>query len=357
MAAASFKTYPALLEVLQETKKETIGVYTRLKTFLVHFNGNIDDLVNQLHQFTCEYLPKTDKRAIPCKFTPSTPFDPSGQLSELGKAFNNLASTTIVPIPSLSLTSSLIKDTAITRIDEDCKEYDQKFTEILDNFKQTLKSYSDTRTKYDNDYKSYVQAGDTVKAKGSNNKKLLDAFFKAKKTALDSHLQLENITAETSMKMEQILTEYEDLELWRAERMQQFLTTLCDIFNKISQKVLEGKTELYSAVHHIPIQNDANMLTDFNFIPPAEADNKYQTICINTVITHVLKPEQLYPDDIKEHRPIFKVTRDYDGPRLHLHVKSGDLIVGLSEEGDFYRCKDVNECIALVPKSILERVN
>lgn len=357
MAAASFKTYPALYDVLQETKKETIGVYTRLKDFFVHFNGNIEELINQLQQFTFEYLPKTDKRALPNKFTPSVPLDMNGQLSEIGKAFNGLVTSSIVPFSSIQLTSTLIRDTATVRLDEDSKEYDQKFTEILDNFKSALDSYNDTRTKYDNDYKSYVQAGDTVKSKGANNKKLLDAFFKAKKAALDSHQQLENVTAETSMKMEQILTEYEDLELWRAERMQVFLTLLCEIFTKISFNISEDKSELYSAVHHIPIQNDASVLTDFNFLPPPESDSKYQTICINTVITHVLKPDQLYPDDIKEHRPIFKVTRDHDGPRHHLHVRAGDLIVGLSEDGDFYRCKDVNECIALVPKSILERVN
>ncbi|KAH0791767.1 SH3 domain containing protein [Histomonas meleagridis] len=355
MAAASFKTYPELIDVLRETKAETLGIYQKMIEFFNHFTGNLEEMITQLTQFTAEYSPKAEKKQASQK-GPHITLDPNGVLTELGKAFPHIASTSLAQIPAFTFTSTILKEEATQKLEHDLHEYDTKFTEILDTYQKALDTYTEARNKYDKDYKAYVQSGESARNKG--NKKLVDVFVKAKKTALESHAALESVTAETSLKMEQILTEYEDLEMWRSDKMQQFILNLAETLKKVATKLSEGKAEFFTAIHHVPINEDVNKLKDFSFMPSAEADPKYQMIYINPAITHLLKPEQLYPDDVKQGKAIYKLKRDYtEGPRTHLKAKCGDLVVGVGEEGDCFLCKDVNECVALIPKTALEKVN
>ena len=309
-------------------------------------------LGQSLRQLAAEYFPPGDKRAVPCKFQPSVPVDIEDR-SGLGRQFPDIAVNHFLQIPAFAQAADLFQTECVASIDSDSKDYEDKITEILSELSQINSEYTDALAKYNEIHASYVKAGHALVDK-KHVKKVQDAFDKAKKAALQAHALLRTQVAQLSFRVETVLTEYEELELWRADRMEKFLKSFGEVLNALSESFIEGKASLFGAVHHLPESPNVNGIASFDKWQTARADDELQPFKVNPAICKLLPAEELFPHEVQMGMRLFRVISDFSR-KGYLTVKAEE-IVATSENLDNREvmCQNVNRSVGLLPVSILE---
>lgn len=154
--------------------------------------------------------------------------------------------------------------------------------------------------------------------------------------------------------METVVTEFEELEQWKIDRLAGFVDFVGDQCADIHEKFIEGKGLIFSAVHRVDIEKDIHKVKKFRKIKHAQADDDMQILKVNTSIGKLLSAEELFPEEVAAGWKVFRVTQDFEGRRDFLTVKAGDLVVSEDTSSSEIICKNVNESVGKLPKSVLE---
>lgn len=366
-----FTRYSDLIVILQETKDREIGNYIILKKYLEGLSSSYSRLVNTIQKFQYEYLPKSDKQAVTPKFSPKYDNEFS---TEIGKAFHKLASSTLMEENGFRAILNKINGPIMSKLDSDLAQYDNDFNSILKNLKENLEAPKKIIKSYMAKHQKYFEAGDKVKelinAKKSANaiKKAKAEFIAAKKAAIAEYNELRISGAKYSGEVERLISAYEDLERNRSINMQLLLNLIStELLDDASTEFVQGKSFIVSELRSLSFENDNKLLTaELHTNPPIslsqdpEASDSFQLVKINPAICTIMKPELLFKHDYEEGRKAMRVKYNINGIGHELKAIQNEYVIILDEEvikGEhFFKCKNINESIGLIPANALEEI-
>lgn len=366
-----FTRYSELVVILQQTKDREIANYMQLKKYLEGLSTNYSHLIATIQKFQCEYLPKSDKSAVTPKFSQKYDTEYS---SEVGKAFHKLASSTLMEEKSLHAILDKINGPIMSKLDSDIAQYDSSFNNLLKIFKETLETPKKLLKSYMAKHQKYFEAGDKVKdlitSKKSGNaiKKAKADFIAAKKAAVAEYNELRLSSAKCSGEIERIISSFEDLERNRSISMQHILNLIStELLDDASTELVLGKSFIVSELRSLSFENDRKTLTaelhtssPISLSQNPEASDNFQLVKVNPVICQYLKPEQLFKHDLQQGRKAMRVRHDIDGIGHKLKAIQGECVIVLEDvviKGEhFFKCKNINESVGLIPANALEDV-
>lgn len=241
----------------------------------------------------------------------------------------------------------------------DCLEdYRRLGDDLLRKFNECNDALKESQRIKEESYEKYIEAGNAVKQAfetGSKNLQLCrDNFVKAQKEALESYNKnkSENVRVQTSI--EYLLCDYENLEKWRVESLQKLFKEVASNFKHIGTLFQESSTAINSELNSIDENGCCKSLMNCSYIKDACASPKYQIVSVPPIASSFLDMSQVWKDEINNGAKIGNVRDNYKSEDCNqLDAKQNEVVLVLEDLGDNLKCMNINDCIGLLPSSVV----
>jgi hypothetical protein len=236
-------------------------------------------------------------------------------------------------------------------------EFRGKIGTICKNMKADLDVLSDARAHFDAAYQAYQQAAVDLTAaadrRAPNLGELKAQFIAAQRTAVDLHTHMNEMIAQTAMKMEGGLTAYEEAERWKSEQIQAFLTGVAEWCELFSAEVDKSSGQFARLKQAIPSDEALMTMMDGTRFPDPRSCDEFQINRLDPAVMHFVDGAVLFPNAAKERLPLFRVAGACPGGRDRLPVSQGDIICQIEDRGDTILAMNINNVKGIVPRSAL----
>ena len=244
-----------------------------------------------------------------------------------------------------------------TFINEYKRDYDELFKKIDLNIKKQKEAEKLAKDAHD----KYMKLGNDVQQAYNNNQmdkvaKLREEFVKAQDTAVELHKSLNGRTLLSCTLFEQSLSNYEKLERKRIETVKSVYAELINRINVISD-FYNAKAELISTfTKDFDPKSESEKLKSMVQAKNSLCNQVFQPINVSPQITKFLDLNHVFKEEITKGGKIVIATNDFSGDENQLSVSKDEHLVTIQEEGDQFLCKNINDLVGLVPKSVLQFV-
>jgi hypothetical protein len=208
-------------------------------------------------------------------------------------------------------------------------------------------------------HKSYVECGQAVETsdgqQGSSHPELCRKFAQVQTIAVEKHKEYNAMRGTVTTEFAEYLTDYEQAE-----------ETRCSTWGKIHRdfaKDLETVAASFEAAAESVEKSlawtddsETKLFDDSSFLKNASASTKFQSIVVPGIASAYLDMRKFFTADIKEGKQLFQATADFNGGVDQLDVVNGEVLLVLEDVGQAKRCKNINECVGLVPAAVLKPV-
>lgn len=236
-------------------------------------------------------------------------------------------------------------------------DYRAKVDTICKNMKADLDVLTDARARFDAAYAAYKHAADDLKSaadrRAANLADLKTQFVTAQKTAVDLHTHMNEMTAQTAMKMEGGLTAYEEAEQWKTEQIKAFMGAVAEWAEQFSKQLEASNATFMRLKRNIPSDEALLGLMDGSLFPDPRACDEFQAVKIDPVVAQYLDGPGLFPGATQEGKALFRVTKACPAEGIRLAVTPGEIICQLEDKGDSIWAANVNDARGLVPRSAI----
>ena len=276
--------------------------------------------------------------------------------SPLAPLLHTLLDDVLHPTAALELSIQMLEKVRHT-LTVSALEYESRAREIVQKGTESLRSLDEATAIAASTHEAYVQAGEYVKkafaAKSSKLQDARNAFAAAQRVAVDAHNKMNNVRGATTTQFAETLSDFETLEIWRS-----------DVWKNVVEEFSTG-TDL-STAQYFMLANQVNTIVakaesdadtkDLNvdFLKDAAASEMYQTVVVPRAACQFLDMKEVYKSDISKGGVLYRVKCDSRGATDELDVRTGEILVALEDRGERRLCKNINDCVGLVPKDVLE---
>jgi hypothetical protein len=237
-------------------------------------------------------------------------------------------------------------------------EFRGKIETICKNMKADLDVLSDARGHFDAAYQAYRQAAADLTAaadrRAPNLADLKAQFIAAQQTAVDLHTHMNEMIAQTAMKMEGGLTAYEEAEQWKSEKIQAFLAAVADWSEKFSGQIDCSSSTFSGLKRQIPGDEALMSLMDGTRFPDPRLCDDFVINRVDPAVVAFVDGPVLFPNAAKEKLPLFRVEKACAGGREKLALNPGDIVCQIEDRGDSIWAATINDIKGVVPKSALK---
>jgi uncharacterized protein YukE len=239
-------------------------------------------------------------------------------------------------------------------------DYNDKMTDAIDRMTVALDCLLQANTRFESAYRKYKRAAaDLVEAHDeglSNLRELKTSFEESQRQAVDAHSQLNETTAQTAVLMEAALTQYEGVEMWRAEQLRQFLVDVADCFENLAGLIEESNAAVVQLETFLPDLTAVEQAVDVSKLQVPEADDRFQFIPIDPRATQFLDRAKMFAEEQKDGGKLFRVVRDCTGHGEYLSAIGGEIVCCLKEAADYILAVNINQSEGLLKKEDVEKV-
>ena len=260
------------------------------------------------------------------------------------------------PIPSFQIASrSTYK--YIQMITSIIKQYDEKAKELCEKATDSLNSLRIAEDCREKAYQKYTEAGEKLKraydAKDPNLPAIQNEFLAAQKNAVDTHVHMNDVSAQTEMRMEGAISQFEDVQKWRSNELQEIVDKFVVWISELAKQFKQNNEELDKILHKIPSDSVIDQKMTLSELVAPEADIDYQILQVNPLITSYIPKDDLFKEEVSQGKKLYVVTKECEAHGRYLGAIVSEIVVALNDEGNDYYVKNINECEGLIPKSIL----
>ena len=345
-----FRPYSEIPMILEQAATKNQHIATALKQYILQFAGDFTELKDKLSKLATDPLVDPEKR--------QENKDDQEFHSELFKAFPYIAIDHLLQIPSYEVASEKLKKYAEAKISQSAAEYTQRNSSLRQKFEDELKNYAKIKKMNDDANNAYKDAGFLLQqAEQKKDPNLADfqkKFVEARTKAIEANQQACQQVEGVTQNMESLLTQFEELEKWRGDELKGILLSFSSTLIEIANNFVIGSSKMNDAVSEIPMVLDSHVIARFESFRTAETDDFFQVWPVNTLVTKYLDSNFLFQADVAKGCQLFVCKEAYIGPSGHLNCQEGEIVCGLEQKGDCVLCKNINESVGLLPKSILE---
>lgn len=239
--------------------------------------------------------------------------------------------------------------------------YKKDYDELLKKIELNIQKQKEAEKQAKNAHDKYMKLGNDVQTAYDNHQmekvtKLRDEFVKAQDIAVEMHKNLNGRTLLSCTLFEQSLSIYEKLEKKRIDTIKTIYTELVNRIKVISD-LYNAKAELISTFSKdFDPKNESEKLKSLIDVKDSSCNPIFQPIIVSPQITKYLELDHVFKDEISQGGKIVTVINDYKGDKNQLTVCKDEHLVTIKEDGDQYLCKNINDLVGLVPKSVIQFV-
>jgi hypothetical protein len=345
----TFKPYSEIPIIIEQSIKKNHHIASTLREYILQFSGDFSMLNERLHKLSTDPLVSQEKKA---EKKEEEEFH-----SELFKAFPKIAVNHLLQLSSYQKAAEELKTFACRKIEASANEYTEKSRALKKRFNDELAHYDAVKQENDKALFNLNDTGiklQTAEKRGEKNlAPLQEQFVNARNNAISVYEKCYDEMGTVTLNMETLLTQFEELEVWRANEIKAILLDFSQTLVSIANNFVTASSEMNIAVSEIPIELDSHVIARFDQFRPAETDDFFQVWAVNPLITKFLDKSFLFKNEIANGAQLFVVNENYRGPAGHLNGLEGEIVCGIEQRGDCVFCKNINESEGLLPKRIL----
>ncbi|OHT11628.1 hypothetical protein TRFO_03820 [Tritrichomonas foetus] len=366
-------SYAQTLNLFKETNQEGQRIFTRIIDYFnfisARFNKFIEDeSLRSLPHISVDshrasIMPNKSKPLVPGFMTSSpTPgtrqsvdIMPSSPTSRDSPTYQTAQLCQIQPF---RVAAEKLKTEYIPYLVQLRQDYFKKMMGVTEKASGALKSLQESKDRRKSAYEIYCQAGENLKAAYDSKSPELEilkrSFLEAQKNAVDTHTHMNEVTAQTAMKMESAITEFEDIERWRSDSFKDIMKRFSDWLGMLGGEVKKGNSYFDQLLQLVPNDEDLEKNMNVSELPVPAADVDYQIVPLSLLFSKFLPADEIFKNEIKNGGRLFRVKEDCPAHGQFLNVVAGEIIVSLSMSGNNILAKDINDCEGLVPTRAVE---
>jgi hypothetical protein len=242
-------------------------------------------------------------------------------------------------------------------LDDMQKEYYGRMEILLANMKGGLDGLSDARARFETAYSHYKQLGSDLQRaadRGAPNLPDLKAqFVAAQREAVELHTHMNEVTAQTAVKMEGTMTSYEEIEEWRSKQLKDIIDLVARSCEDFAEQLTDGSDRWAAFLERIPDERAINKLFDASDLPKPFKDDRYHIIRIDPRATQHLDASTMFVDEQKKKGVLHRVTTACRAHGDYMAAIAGEVICATKDKGDDVMAVNINGANGLLPKSAL----
>lgn len=345
MTECPFLNYFQVFEVIKANRSKSVEILQKTRDYFMEFSDKINTVHISIEEIQKGFQGIEDKQSIQQ--------NSSSYWSKLEEPLN-LSTLFKFMAEDIKLVIDKKLSNFVTEYTRDYDELLRKIETNINNQKEAEKEAKDAHVKY-------MKLGTEVQAAYDNNQteklpKLREDFVRAQNIAVDLHAKLNGKTLLLCTLFEQSLSTYEKLERKRIETTKAVYEELVNRIRVISD-LYNAKAELISAfTKDFNPNSESEKLKSLINLKDSECNPILQPIIVSPQITKYLDLEHVFKDEISKGGKIASVVNNFKGEVNQLSVCKGEHIVAIKEDGDQYLCKNINDMVGLVPKSVIQFV-
>ena len=345
-------SYPESLKVMKSVKSESERIFSRINQY---FDGlALKFTVFAQGQQQQQPINRTRANTVQPKSS-SISHDLDNRPSlEKSVTFSELLTNRICAFENAGIR---LKEEFSSTITQKSIEYSSKMKEMIDKAEDALNSFEQAKKRRNEAYEKYQQAAETLKS-NYNNKGMLpslkNAFLQAQKDAVDTHTNMNEVAAQTTMKMEGAMSEFEDIERWRSEALKEIISKFINWANKFNQELATENNALEELKNKLPNKDRIMSILNISSIPTPSTEIDYQIFPINPLFSKVIPKKDLYKDEVGKGAKLYRVKQDVKLGGQYVNLVQDEIVAGLEDRGNDIYIRNINECEGLAPKNSLE---
>lgn len=247
--------------------------------------------------------------------------------------------------------------TVVAFLGDFLQEYRQRMESVRTHMAEAMSTLERMRKKFDKSYSKYRRVADRLKQAYDNHDPTLElakeGFIQAQKEAVEVHTGMNQCRAETAMKLDSGLKEFEELENWRSEQLRSFMIHVSEWLEEFAQQIEDGNLVLLQLSRLIPEPTTLMEICNCGSVVRPACDDRFQFVKLDPRITTLLDPKDMFQEEQASGCRLFRVTADCEGRGQYLHVSRDEVVCGLQSQPVNVLVKNINESTGLVPTSVL----
>lgn len=275
-----------------------------------------------------------------------------------------MSSPTMLPDQSNPLLT--LRDTANCLVEfnkflkETSSEYQSKMQEVINKATLAIKTLKEAKSRRELAYEMYSKTGDELKLsydkKYANLPEMQSKFLEFQKNAVDAHTHMNEVTAQTAMKMESAISEFEDIEKWRSDKLKEIIDSLSSWLKTLSHDLSQSNSMLELLLGQIPSDEAIEKSLDTSELLVPAADEDYQIIPIDLLFSKFVPKDELFKEEQKQGKQLYKIIADCDAHGKYLKAVVDEVVVALEVDDQNITARDINECEGLIPLTAVEKL-
>ncbi|EAX86888.1 SH3 domain containing protein [Trichomonas vaginalis G3] len=346
----TFTSYKELPEILDQAVQKDSQIVSTLQQYIIEYAGDFEAMKTKIANLAFDPLVFHDK---------DKPADSHEFHSEIFKRFPKISVKFLLQVNSYEHATNKLKKFANKQLESMHAHYSNRISTIKHNIVEELTKYNRAKKANKEARTKFIDAGNALKdaeAKGVKDlSKLIEDFKQARFNAIKVNNESIQIAESITQNIESILSQIEEHEIWRTEEVKSILLDFASTLTNIGNYFVTSSSDVEFIVQELPLESDSSIIAQFEKFRPAQTDDCFQPWNVHPLASKFLTKDQLFKKEVESGNvQLFSVTEDYTGISGHLNAYKGEIVCGMKEQDEeFYLCKNINDSVGLLPKSIL----
>ncbi|KAK8848055.1 hypothetical protein M9Y10_019110 [Tritrichomonas musculus] len=340
-----YLTYDQTVELFNKTLKGGKSVFFGIQAYF-------DEMLKKFNSFLVAQ-PQQQSQSPPQKLRPATIVEKptANNRNSTGSFIGDRASNPILTLRQtanyLIQFSKFLKDTT--------SEYESRMQEVINKATGALQVLKEAKSRREYAYDMYAKSGEELKVsydnKYPNLPEMQSNFLEFQKNAVDAHTHMNEVTAQTAMKMESAISEFEDIEKWRSDKFKEIIDNFSTWLRTFSHDLSQSSQMLEFLFGQIPTDEsiEKSMDTSELLVPAADAD--YQIAQVDLLFSKFIPTSEIFKEEQQQGKELYQVTAECDAHGQFLRAVPGEIVVALEVNEENIKARDINECEGLIPLS------
>ncbi|OHS93115.1 hypothetical protein TRFO_40564 [Tritrichomonas foetus] len=343
----NYSTYAETHKIMNSTYLENYNMMKQVGAYLQKFNGQIESIIVSLENLSM--------------VTSSTRRTDAG-LSQFSQIWRQMKDNALNPIENFKYTESNLREIISKQIIVVAEQYKSKMEDLIKKSNMAIQKLETIKKQAEDAHTIYMQSGNNLKNGFENqtNKihQLKEDFVRSQNIAFELHKKLNEERALFCDEFESFLTDFEQIEQWRIEHLKEAYIELAGNIDRTAALFHTSASQISFYSNEMDPESDSKLINDSPKLKNSICSPLYQIIPVSSIATNHLDMNDVFSNEIQNGGKIGHAQTDFIGTECdQLDIFRNESVVVLSEEGDQYLCKNINECIGFVPKSIIKIVD
>jgi hypothetical protein len=283
---------------------------------------------------------------------------PAVAVSEFSRVWRALLENSLNPDAAIETTLTAF-NSLFSMLSANADDYKGQIDALLHKSRDALHRLASACDAARSTHQAYAEVGRAVESAHSQNHpqyaELLRRFTQLQGAAVAAHREYNAVRATVTTSFAEYLSDFEHIEETRSSRLARTLREFSAGLETVSARFGELASQIRDGLHFND-DSESKIFEDTNFLKDAAASVRYQAIPVPGEACKFLDMKKFFHAELKAKGKLYMVTADYRGGVDYLDVVKSEIVCAIEDTEPVKKCKSINECVGLLPSSVLKEV-